>query len=255
MSADTPIIAGGSEMNCLAFRRAKLADPNRLSDEALAHVTGCPLCLAFARRIDVNEKRLARALAVPVPDGLADRIVLGATGRKPSSPYRLWALAATVLLTSGIGLAWLIRTPTEPQYDFAASAIAHVKHEPESFTTIKDADPARFATILANFGADMRAPIGKVRYVKLCPVPEGTGWHIVFETEDGLVTLMLIPGHQPRGKNLFEEKDGMSALVRAAGQGYYVIVAENRAKVESTDRMLKQRINWTALRPAGRSTS
>ena len=138
----------------------------------------------------------------------------------------MWALAATVLLTSGIGLAWLNRPATEPQYDFAASAIAHVKHEPESFTTIRDADPERFATILANFGADMRAPIGKVRYVKLCPVPEGTGWHIVFETEEGLVTLMLIPGHQPRGRNLFEEKDGMSALVRAAGQGYYVIVAE-----------------------------
>lgn len=57
---------------------------------------------------------------------------------------------------------------------------------------------------------------------------------------------MLIPGHRPHGRNLFEEKDGMSALVRAAGQGYYVIVADTRAKVESTDRLLKQRIDWTA---------
>lgn len=252
MSADTPIIHAGAELNCLAFRRAKLADPLRLSAEALAHVAGCPLCQAFARRIDANEKRLARALAVPVPEGLADRMVLGATGRKPSSPYRLWALAASLLLTTGIGLAWLTRPPSEPQYDFAASAIAHVKHEPESFTTIKDADPARFAAILAGFGADLRAPIGTLRYVKLCPVPEGTGWHFVFETEAGLVTLLLIPGHQPRGKNLFAERDGMSALVRAAGRGYYVIVAETRAKVESTDRLLKQRINWTALRAPSR---
>jgi hypothetical protein len=252
MSADTPTISGSAGLNCLAFRRAKLADPNRLTEEALAHSAGCPLCQAFARRIDANEKRLSRALAVAVPDGLADRIVLRATGRKPASPYRLWALAATVLLTSGIGLAWLNRPASEPQYDFAASAIAHVKHEPESFTTVKNADPARFATILADFGADMQAPIGKVRYVKLCPVPEGTGWHIVFETEDGLVTLMLIPGHQPRGKNLFAEAEGMSALVRAAGQGYYVIVADSRAKVESTDRLLKQRINWTALRAPSR---
>ena len=250
MNADTPIIDAGNEMNCLAFRRAKLADPNRLSDQALAHLSGCRMCQAFARRIEANEKRLVRALSVPVPDGLAERVILRATGRKPASPYRLWALAATVLLTTGIGLAWLNRPSPEPRYDFAASAIAHVKHEPESFTTIRDADPARFATILAEFGADLRAPIGKVRYVRLCPVPEGTAWHMVFETEDGLVTLMLIPGHQPRGKNLFEEKDGMSALVRTAGQGYYVIVADTRAKVESTDRLLKQRINWTALRPA-----
>ena len=206
---------------------------------------------AFARRIDANEKRIVRALSVPVPEGLADRIVLDATGRKPASPYRLWALAATVLVSAGIGLAWLNRPAEEPQYNFAASAIEHVKHEPESFTTIKDADPARFASILNDFGADLRAPIGTVRYIKLCPVPEGTGWHVVFETEAGLVTLMLIPGHQPRGANLYAELDGMSAQVRAAGQGYYVIVADTRAKVESTDRLLKQRINWTALRPSG----
>lgn len=246
MSAETPTLAAGTQMNCLGFRRAKLADPNRLSDEARAHVAGCVHCQAFARRIDTNEKRIVRALAVPLPDGLADRIVLRATGRKPASPYRLWALAATVVLSVAIGLAWFGLPPSEPRYNFAASAIAHVKHEPESFTTIKDADPARFSAILANFGADLRAPIGTVRYIKLCPVPEGTGWHIVFETEDGLVTLMLIPGHRPHGRNLFEEKDGMSALVRAAGQGYYVIVADTRAKVESTDRLLKQRIDWTA---------
>lgn len=250
MNADTPNLDTGGAMNCLSFRRAKLADPNRLSDEALTHLGGCPLCQAFARRLDANEKRIARALAVPVPDGLADRIVLGATGRKLASPYRLWAVAASVLISFGIGLVWLNRPVTEPRYNFAASAIAHVKHEPESFTTIKDADPARFSAILASFGADLRAPIGTVRYIKLCPVPEGTGWHIVFETEDGLITLMLIPGHRPRGRNLFEESDGMSALVRAAGQGYYVIVADTRAKVEATDRLLKQRIDWTGTRIA-----
>lgn len=250
MSAATPTHDLGTPMNCLDFRRAKLSDPNRLSDTALAHQNNCALCRAFARQIDSNEKRLSQALAVPVPEGLADRIVLGATGRKPVSPYRFWALAATVVASVGIGLTWLNRAPTEPRYNFAASAIAHVKHEPESFTTINNADPERLATILANFGADLRAPLGTLRYIKLCPVPEGTGWHIVFETEDGLITLMLIPGHRPRGRNLFEEKEGMSALVRAAGQGYYVIVADTRAKVESTDRLLKQRINWTAVRSA-----
>lgn len=244
----TPEHEDGTTMNCLDFRRAKLADPNRLSDAARAHQAACAQCEAFARRIDATEKRLVRALSVPVPEGLADRIVLGATGHKPSSPYRLWTLAATVLLTTGIGLAWLNRPPSEPQYDFATSAIAHVRHEPESFTTIRDADPARFAAILTSFGADLRAPVGTVRYIRLCPLPEGTGWHIVFDSEDGLVTLILVPGHRPRGRNQFAESDGMSALVRAAGQGYYVIVAENRAKVEATDRLLKQRINWTALR-------
>ena len=123
MSADNRTHAASQEMNCLAFRRAKLADPNRLSAAARAHEQGCPGCLVFARRIDANEKRIVRALTVPVPEGLADRVILGATGRRPSSPYRLWALAATVVLSTGIGLAWFARAPVEPQYNFAASAI------------------------------------------------------------------------------------------------------------------------------------
>lgn len=41
-------------------------------------------------------------------------------------------------------------------------------------------------------------------------------------------------------------------MLDAADQGCYVIVPETRAKLEWTDRLLKQRINWTALRTPSR---
>ena len=63
-------------MNCLEFRHEKLADPRRLSAEALAHLEQCALCDAFARSVDESEARLAEMLRVPVPDGLAERAIL-----------------------------------------------------------------------------------------------------------------------------------------------------------------------------------
>lgn len=236
-------------MSCLEFRRAKLSDPARLSAEAAAHMRDCALCQAFARGIDATDRQAARALAVPVPEGLAERVILHATGRAPrtaAQTWRTWALAATVVLSTAIGLRWLTQ-PATP-YDLAAMAIAHVEHEPEAFTTLRDADPARFSAVLAEFGADLRAPVGTVRYIRRCPLPEGFGWHIVFETEQGMVTLILVPGHRGGGRDGYEEKDGMVAMAREAGKGHYVIVTHDRRTLESVDSMLKQRINWTAYR-------
>jgi hypothetical protein len=57
-------------MNCLEFRREKLADPRRLSREALAHMGDCAACRGFAIEVNENEERIATALEVPVPEGL-----------------------------------------------------------------------------------------------------------------------------------------------------------------------------------------
>src|SRR5438270_15750 len=83
-------------MNCLDFHRAKLADPRRLTDEARLHVQACPECAAFASSVDEGERHLAEALASPVPDGLAERIILRSRARAPA--WRAWAIAAGILL-------------------------------------------------------------------------------------------------------------------------------------------------------------
>jgi hypothetical protein len=53
-------------VNCLEFRRGKLADPHRLSSEAQSHAEGCTPCSAFAREVDESEQALERALLAPV---------------------------------------------------------------------------------------------------------------------------------------------------------------------------------------------
>ena len=54
-------------MNCLEFRREKLADPRRLSREALAHIGECAACRGFAIEVNENEERIAAALAASSP--------------------------------------------------------------------------------------------------------------------------------------------------------------------------------------------
>ena len=230
-------------MNCLEFRREKLADPRRLSREALAHMGECAACRGFAIEVNENEERIATALEVPVPEGLTERIILRRkTGARSGFSPRLWALAATVVLTFAFGFQ---QWKDAGSQEYARLAIEHVMHEPESFTTTRSADPELFRRVMHTFGGEMQASLGKVRYMKLCPVPEGTGWHIVFETEDGkLATLILIPAKRMKTDAEQAQVGGWNAVARPGGQGFYAVITDSPDTLGKVDELVRQRVRW-----------
>ncbi len=228
-------------MNCLEFRREKLVDPRRLSPEAAAHLGECAPCRDFAIDLNEDEARLAAALDVPVPEGLAERIILRRKTGSRFSP-RLWAMAATVVLTVSFGVQQWKEFGSQ---EYARLAIEHVMHEPESFTATRLADPQLFRTVMENFGGELNGSLGRVRYMKLCPVPEGTGWHIVFETEQGkLATLILIPAKRMKGDAEQARVGGWNAVARPGGQGFYAVITDSPDSLGKVDEMVRSRVRW-----------
>ncbi len=226
--------------HCLDFRREKLADPKRLSAAARTHAHECSACREFARGIDSHATQVDTALAVPVPEGLVDRVLLRVHyGR--GRPWTLWALAASVVFSLGLGVKqWQPRqTP-----DAARVAIEHVLHEPQAFTDARLADPDQFRFVLANFGGEMQASLGTVRYMKLCPVAQGTAWHIVLDTEVGEVTLLLIPDAKATGEVYRGTLGGYSAQILPGGQGYVAIITRSPHTLDKATRMLDERVRW-----------
>ena len=230
-------------MNCLEFRREKLADPRRLSREALAHMGECAACRGFAIEVNENEERIATALDVPVPEGLAERIILRRkTGARTGFSPRLWALAATVVLTFAAGFQQWKDVGSQ---EYARLAIEHVMYEPESFTSTRLADPELFRRVMHTFGGEMQASLGKVRFMKLCPVPEGTGWHIVFETEEGkLATLILIPAKRMKADSEQAQVGGWNAMARPGGQGFYAVITDSPETLGKVDELVRSRVRW-----------
>jgi len=229
-------------MNCLEFHRAKLADPRRLPPEAQAHAAQCGACAAFASSVDQAERDLERTLATPVPEGLADRILLRVHGARPA--WRVWALAASVVLAIAIGLSTMLYRPA-PAEQYARQAIEHVAMEPESFHKVNVGDAQALGELLLASGARLKAPLGAVRYVKLCPVDTGTGLHIVFETPEGLATLLIVPG-QPLAKLEQASSREWNALARPAGRGHYTVVTPSAQATAQVDRLIRERIDWGA---------
>ena len=230
-------------MNCLEFHRDKLADPHRLAREAQAHAAECAACREFAQGVDDAERGLERAFAVPVPEGLADRVLLRA--RFGHARWKPWALAASLLVAVAIGFAaFTLRSPADDQY--ARLAIEHVALEPESFTKLHGTDMEALGEMIrTSGGGKLKASLGTIRYVKLCPVDGGTGWHIVFETPEGLATLLVVPGKPPAALQRASSGE-WSALVSPTRVGYYAVVTPSAAKTTQVDRLVRSRIDWDA---------
>lgn len=228
-------------MNCLEFRREKLADPRRLSPETQAHAGGCPACAAFAREVDETERALDRAFLAPAPEGFADRIIF--QSRRPPSAWRAWALAASVVLAVALGFSFWDTQKNSDRY--ARLAIEHVVMEPESLATMRNADPEAFRAVVQNFGGSVKMLPGRIRYIRLCAVEDGFGWHVVFETPEGLATLLLVPGKNPKAVQSASFR-GWSAVVHPTQGGYYAIVTASAAATSRFYQMLKDCIVWSA---------
>lgn len=230
-------------IHCIDFRREKLADPRHLSDTAEEHLIACPACQGFSRRINAQERLLQQTASIDVPDGLADRIIVASRSRT-AAPVRLWALAATLVLSVGVGWQYTHRAPGQQNI---ALAVEHVMHEPEALMSARQVEPERVAQVFENFGAQVRVPLSTVRYAKLCPVPGGTGWHIVFDTERGPVTLLLMPQHTPsaeRARIITTSYRGMGVHVEPGGQGVFAVVAGDEEQARAAVGMLHQHVTW-----------
>ena len=229
-------------MNCLEFRRNKLATPRQMPNDAAIHALECPSCAEFGREMDRFESQLEVAVNIPVDPTMAQRIVLDRklkTGRRT----RLYAIAASVLLVSALGLG-IGYKQFAPDTRLVHASVDHVMHEPYAFESKQVVSTEDLKLALANSGAQLRQDFANaVIYLHDCPVPGGVGKHIIWVTPRGKVTLITMPNQKVFWRAEGEYK-GLITALRPAGRGSFAIVADNEAALKTAEAMLDQHILW-----------
>jgi hypothetical protein len=226
-------------MNCLEFRRAIGAQPRQLDAEARRHRDECLRCADAHARALRFEAALDRGLAVPVPQGLADRILLGQTtlSRRQASGRRalVWRIAAGILLAVGVaGVGWLALAPRP---SLAAITIEHLSHEPMALTARERVPPAKVRDAFARFGIALEHSPGDVHYLALCPIHGRRSLHLVLQKPDGAVTVMFVPGAEATRRD-FADARVLGRELPLAG-GALVMLAADRSDFDAIEAALR----------------
>lgn len=256
-------------MNCFELRRRKLVAPSEMNAEAEAHLRQCPACAAFAERLGAFEETLQGEIQVPVPDGLADRVLLqvrqeanyphthpstaerlgavvrkiagGAVGlvRVPWGWPTRFAVAATLVL--GVSIALFHPLPVQDE-GLAIADIAHDAHVMQERMRDLDGppagDPGALPRVLAASGVHLPSDFQEIHYLGPCGPADRSGQHIVMQTQAGMASLVLMPAEQARFR-IVQFDDGRTAVVAPAPVGTFTIVADSRqAAVQIAERLL-----------------
>ena len=201
-------------------RHARLqigGDPHNLPAAVTAHLSTCAQCSRFRDETLALDGRLHAALELPLPQ------FRRAAARPPARRY---ALAASVLLALiAAGGFWVLR----PQPVLADDVVAHVLDEADSWDQQKLLPSSDVAEVLHTAGVefDMSLP---VVYAYACPFHGRRVPHLVIQTANGPMTVMLLAHEQVNKRTEFAE-NGLHGELLPAGGGSVAVLMRGGGEV------------------------
>lgn len=195
----------------------------------------CISCANLAKEVENFDSRIQEAALVPVPEALAERVLLRHKIGN-STRYRAWAMAASLVIALGVALYFYPHTGAEPDRVHAAKslgadhpavkAITHVlDDEPQMLAENRGVDPAALRAAFTRLGLNAPPQGTRVLYFDKCPMTGGAGDHIVLQTPFGQVTLILVPGH-PFSRVVVADRS-KTAIAAAARAGGYIVIGSS----------------------------
>ncbi len=195
-------------------RHARLhigGDPGALPPEVVAHVESCAECRRFRDETAVIDGRLRVALELPLSKF---------TTRAPAAPPRRFALAASAVLGLLIaGGAWVLR----PSTALADEIVEHLRHEAGSWDQHQQVSVDALAEVLRRAGVEFDSSLPVV-YAMTCPFRGKRVPHLVVQTREGPMTVMLLGGERVTKRREFSE-EGYRGVLLPAGEGSVAVLA------------------------------
>jgi len=172
-------------MTCLEYRRLLLAEGAETADGKL-HRLQCAACAQFLAEQEALEAELRRALEVPTPLRLEERLV-----RYPVMRRRrfLAAAGAAALATSAGVVSWFARE------DPLALACIQFVMKDEAKSIMMGAMPREqaVAALAGVLPIERIERVGKIRFIGPCPFNGQNAYHVVLAVPQGKVTLLIMP--------------------------------------------------------------
>lgn len=233
-------------MDDLQFRRSLYADPNNRDDELLTALSKDPTKQKFAQELHTLENKIHKALNVPVPEELAQKLLLKQTfashkQQKRKTRIQL-ALAASVAITFGITFS--LMQFSHAYKTISDYAIAHVNHEAKYFhnNDIARISLASLNQKMASFNGVFSDQLGELIAANYCRFDGIKSLHLVFKGQSSPVNIFIVPNNEYLNLNDHFESENLQGLVNNFNNNNIIIVGDKREPLKDWQAQINQKI-------------
>jgi hypothetical protein len=221
-------------MDCKQARLAIGGDPTNLPAGVRQHAETCAACRQFHGETLAMESRLKGALELPL-----HRFRVKERNPARRSLRGRMALAASVLVALLVGAgAWLVR----PQTALAEEVVEHVRHEAGSWALQQRLSQEEIAAVLTRAGVQFDTSM-PVTYASPCPFRGHVAPHLVVQTAQGPVTVMLLSRQKLARRQKFTE-EGYEGVLLPAGEGSVAVLSRGGAVPQATEAAVLSAVRW-----------
>lgn len=237
-------------MDDLEFRKKVIADPHSDSTDLKEAILSDRSKARFQDEMKQFDKNLLSAMKVPVPDNLAERVILHQSlqDHKQQTSNKQWhyAIAASVLFTFGVIFQMLYSTPQVG--DLGQYSLSHYYHE-ASYLTDANSEPMGLTNVndqLSDFGINLGKLFRAVTFAEECRFNGVRSLHMVFTDDSGEQYTVFITSHEDAQLPFVEEFTDN----KIHGKGYLignsdlVILSSNPEGLDSFKSAFEKNIIW-----------
>jgi len=230
-------------MRCEDFRQQLIREPDEMSDAMASHMESCEPCRAIATQCLAMDDVLREAMAVEVPANLGQTVMMQKIlQRKRRSSMPLLALAATVMLGIGLSAGLFLGGGND---ELPGHLVAHIEHELlllEPSADVVSID--RVSYVLSQVNMELRADVGRVRHAGLCVFEGQKVPHLVVHTQNGPVTVMILPERTVKRVQSFDNGE-FSGVIVPNGRGAIAIIGGESQDLEPVRQRFEQAVEYS----------
>ncbi|MCU7939446.1 MAG: DUF3379 domain-containing protein [gamma proteobacterium symbiont of Bathyaustriella thionipta] len=238
-------------MDDLEFRKTATIDPDNQDPEFLKKKQQNQYNRHFTHEQQRFNQKLQDTLTIAAPENLTDRVILSQQLsqhkrehlKKRQKKWRnrfIRSVAASVIIAFS---AYLLIPVTINSAQLAQDVITHVHEDTHALNVRMDVPKSSIDTMLASYGGKLEGPIGQVSFLGHCIVGGHTGIHLVLNTAQGLVTVILLPTQSINQPSSLADSQ-FNGVLYPSQKGSIAIIAEHTKSVEDTRQKINQNLHW-----------
>ncbi len=184
-------------MDELTFRRRIYADPHDSAEDIVETTKNDPAKTKFKADLIEFDEKLKVAMETPVPDNLAEKILLNQSLNVKKEKSKLkkfnFAIAASFVLM--VAFTFNLFNASAKHTMLVEHAIAHLQSEMDHIPTNQHYSMSQLNAKLASFGGQLIENLGNIKFVSFCTFQGTRSLHIVMSDGDKEVTVFVLPKH------------------------------------------------------------